>query len=120
MENGTLSQKTTLKPNEVITRAIHFFSTSKWILHSQSSTIVTFRGKSNIGCSPVLVTMVLLIFAVIPGLIYFYYVRTHLPMVNIVVSANDIDSKGSEVIVSYPQYEDKRVKEFISTLPPFL
>ena len=109
--------RTTLTPEEVIVRAVQFFTNENWRPQSQSGRIATFQGKPPIPWGLLFLTFIGFLFFVIPGIImYVMVVRRVYRFHNLVVTANPIDS-GSEVVVSHPKYARKLVSRFANALP---
>lgn len=119
MANLTISTQTNLSCEEVITRAIQFFTTEKWRATTQSSRSATFEGRPPIPIGTIIL-MFLLLFTVIGFFImYFLVIRKMYRFRNLVVTANPIE-KGTEVVITYPGYVKKLVKQFINSLPKLL
>lgn len=119
MANLVKSSKTSLQNDEVISRAVHFFSTTKWTCQSQSDKIATFQGKPPIPWFLMLVTLVGFLFFVVPGLIlYFFVIRKMYRFQNLVVTTKTM-SDGSEVDINYPNYAKKLVNRFMDSLPAY-
>jgi len=119
MANLTASTQTSLSCEEVITRAIQFFTTEKWRATTQSSRNATFEGRPPIPIGSI-IFMFLLLFTVIGFFImYFLVVRKMYRFQNLVVTTTPIE-KGTEVVITYPSYAKKLVKQFIDSLPKLL
>ena len=69
MADSVLTKQTTLSGEEVVTRAIQFFSTENWRTTSQSSRAVTFEGRPPIPWLMILLTIVGYICCLVPGII---------------------------------------------------
>lgn len=110
--------RTSLPSEEVIVRAVQFFSTERWKPTSQSQRAATFEGKPPIPWFMLLLTIIGFIAFVIPGIIlYILVIRKMYRFVNMVVTANPIE-KGTEVSVSYPKAASKLASQFLAALPP--
>lgn len=110
--------RTSLTPEEVILRAIPFFTGEKWRTQSHSARIATFVGRPKIPWLLIFITIFSFLFFVIPGIImYFFVVRKMARFQNIVVTSNPT-SNGSEVVITYSKHAKKLVNKFIATLPP--
>jgi len=117
MANMVKSDKTSLQNDEVITRAVQFFSTSKWTCQSQSDKIATFQGKPPIPWFLMLATIIGFLFFIIPGIImYFLVIRKMYKFQNLVITTKPIQN-GTAVDISYPNYAKKLVNRFIESLP---
>lgn len=109
--------KTSLSAEEVIVRAVQFFSTERWKAISQSSRTATFEGKPAIPWFMLLLTIVGFFACIIPGVImYVMVIRKMYRFVNLVVTANPI-TNGTEVSVSHPKTAEKLVNRFMVALP---
>lgn len=118
MANLVTNGTTSLSAEEVIVRAIQFFSTERWKPTSQSQRAATFEGKPPIPWFMILLMIIGFICFVIPGVIlYVLVIRKMYRFVNMVVSANPIE-KGIEVSVSHPKTASKLVSRYLAALPP--
>ena len=118
MADLTVNQQTLLPAEEVLVRAVHFFSTEKWRATSQSGRSATFEGKPPIPWGLMLLTLLAYLACIVPGVILHITViskiyRFH----NLVVTANPLDL-GTEVVVSYPKATSSLVQKFLGGLPP--
>lgn len=110
--------KTSLSAEEVIVRAIQFFSTEKWKATSQSSRTATFEGKPPIPWFMLLLTFFAFLAFIVPGIImYVMVIRKMYRFVNLVVTANPIPN-GTEVSISHPKTAKKLASRFLAALPP--
>jgi len=117
MADLVTNAKTSLSAEEVIVRAIQFFSTENWKATSQSSRTATFQGKPQIPWFMLLLTLLGFLLCVIPGVImYVMVIRKVYRFVNLVVTANPIPN-GTEVSVSHPKAAEKLVNRFLAALP---
>ena len=108
--------RTSLSAEEVIVRAVQFFSTAKWKATSQSSRTATFEGKPPIPWFMLLLT-ILGFLCIVPGIImYIMVIRKMYRFMNLVVTANPI-ANGTEVSVSHPKYAEKMATGFLAALP---
>jgi hypothetical protein len=110
--------KTSLTCEDVIVRAVQFFSTENWRPTGQSARTATFQGKPKIPWFMLLLTVLGFLACILPGIImYIMVIRKMYRFLNIVVTANPI-SGGSEVVVQYPQPAEKLARRFLEALPP--
>jgi hypothetical protein len=108
---------TSLGHEDVIARAVQFFSTEKWKPTSQSNRTATFEGKPPIPWFMLLLMIVGFVLCVVPGIIiYFMMIRKLYRFHNLVVTATPI-AGGSEVILQYPPAAEKLAGNFLETLP---
>ena len=118
MADVVAHEKTSLVPEEVIVRAVQFFSTENWRLTSQSSRTATFQGKPPIPWFMLLLTFVGLVACVVPGIImYVMFIKKMYRFHNLVVTANPIPG-GTEVVVQHPKTAGGLVTRFFEALPP--
>jgi len=110
--------KTSLSVEEVIVRAVQFFSTEKWKATSQSSRTATFEGKPPIPWFMLLLTILGFIVCIIPGVImYIMVIRKIYRFFNLVVAVSPIPG-GTEVSVTHPKAAEKLARRFLTALPP--
>ena len=101
------NKRTSLQSEEVIVRAVQFFSTAKWRATSQSPRAATFEGKIPIPWFMILLTVLGFIFCLIPGFImYFTLIRKLNRFQNLVVTATPQGS-GTEVVLTYAYTNDQ-------------
>jgi hypothetical protein len=70
MADLTVNVTTTLPPEDVLVRAVQFFTNERWRAQSQANRIATFVGRPKIPILKILIFVFLLAFFVLPGLIY--------------------------------------------------
>lgn len=117
MATQTTNQSTTLDNEEVIMRAVQFFSTEKWKVTSQSSRSVTFEGKLPIPWFMLLLTIAGFFLCFIPGIIlYIAVIKKMHRFMHLVVAVSPITG-GSDVCIQHPKEASKLVAQFISALP---
>lgn len=109
--------QTSLPGEEVIVRAVQFFTTEKWRCQTQSARAATFAGRPPIPVGLIILTIIGYVACIIPGVIlYILVIRRMMRLQNIVVTANSIDV-GSEVVITYPEHAKRMVSAFLSALP---
>lgn len=117
MANLVTSTKTNLSSEEVITRAIQFFTTEKWRATTQSARSATFEGKPPIPWLMIILMIIGFLMFFIPGIILYIFVfRKIYRFQNLVITASPIE-KGTEVVITYPKYAKKMVGHFLDSLP---
>lgn len=110
--------QTALTSEEVIVRAVQFFSTENWRPTGQSARTATFQGKPKIPWFMLLLTVVAFLACIVPGIImYIMVIRKMYRFHNLVVTANPIGN-GTEVVVQYPPAAEKLARRFLQALPP--
>lgn len=118
MANVVAQAKTSLGPEDVMVRAVQFFSTEKWRPTSQSQRTATFEGKPPIPWFMLLLTFAGFVACIVPGVImYIMVIRKLHRFHNLVVSATPIPG-GSEVVAQYPKPAAGLVARFLEALPP--
>jgi hypothetical protein len=118
MADIVLNQKTSLSGEDVITRAIQFFSTEKWRVTSQGTRAVTFEGRPPLPIAHILFMIVGFAACILPGVIlYFLLIRKLLRFQNMVVTATTIEG-GTDVSLTHPPRAKKLVEKFLAALPP--
>lgn len=109
--------QTTLQSEEVIVRAVQYFSTARWRATSQSARTATFEGKPRIPWFWLLLTLIGFMACVVPGvLLYIFVIQKMNRFQNLVVSVTPIPP-GSEVTVQFPPEASVLVRGFLTALP---
>src|SRR6266852_110145 len=109
--------QTTLPPDEVMVRAVQFFTNEKWRAQSQTNRIATFVGVIKVPWIHLVLAVLLMVCFVVPGVLYYFLViRKMRNLRNIVVTTTPNDG-GSEVVVSYPDDSQRMVDSFFVALP---
>ena len=118
MADKIANGRTSLSSEEVIVRAVQFFSTEKFRASSQSGRTATFDGRPPIPWGMIILMVLGLIFCIVPGIIlYFMVIRKVYRFQNLVVTANPI-AGGTEVSINHPDWATKLVQRFLEALPP--
>ena len=109
--------QTSLPSEEVMVRAVQFFTNENWRAQSQTNRIATFVGVPKVPWVHIALAVVLMICFVIPGLIYYLVViKKARALQNIVVTTTPKEI-GCEVVVTYPPYAQKLADAFLAALP---
>jgi hypothetical protein len=117
MADSVLNKQTNLSGEEVITRAIQFFSTESWRATSQSPRAATFQGKPPVPWFMMLLTFIGYLCCVIPGIImYIMVIKKLRRFQNLVVTTTPM-SRGTEIVVTYPNHAKKLAARFLDALP---
>jgi len=112
----TAHSKTTFDGQEVIIKAIHFFTNERWRLQSQTDRTAIFVGRPPTPWIFILLTFIAFFFFVIPGIImYIMVIRKSLRFQNIAVSTNSI-FKETNVDITCSKTAKKIVQQFLITL----
>ncbi len=117
MTDLTATRNTTLPPEEVLVRAVQFFTNEKWRAQSQTNRIATFVGMGRVAWSQIAIMLILFLCGFVPGIIYYLVVITRSRRLqNIVVTTTPADS-GCAVVVTYPPHAQKMADAFFASLP---
>lgn len=110
--------RTELPGEDVIVRAIQFFTNERWRTQSQTSRVATFVGRPKLPWGLLFLTVLGFLFFLVPGIIlYFLVVRRMVRFQNIVVATTPF-SGGTDVAITYPKTVSKLVNNFVEVLPP--
>lgn len=117
MADLVANTQTTLPPEEVMVRAVQFFTNEKWRAQSQTNRIATFIGQVKIPWIHMFLAVLLFFCFIVPGVIYYFVViKKIMQLRNIVVTTTPRDS-GCDVVVTYPPDAQKFVDSFFAALP---
>ncbi len=117
MAELTASCRTSLAGEDIIVRAVQFFTNDRWRVQSQSARVATLIGRPKIPVGLILLTIVGLLFFIVPGfLLYILVIRRAIRLQNIVVTVTPVPN-GSDVIITYPKTVSKLANAFIDSLP---
>ena len=118
MADQVANTHTSMSTEEVIAKAVQYFSTGKWQPTGQSARTATFRGMPPLPWGLIILTLAGLIACVVPGIIlYILLVKKARQFQNMEVTASPI-SGGTEVVVTSPPWASKLVSGFLGSLPP--
>jgi hypothetical protein len=108
---------TTLPPEEVMVRAVQFFTNERWRTQSQTNRIATFVGTPKVPLMKIILMLCLLAFFVVPGIIYYILILSKVRRLqNIVVTTSPTET-GCSVVVTYPKHAQRLVDSFVLALP---
>lgn len=117
MADQVVTTRSSLPADDVIVRAVQFFSSENWRPTSQSQRTATFQGKPPIPWLYMLLTIAGFVACVVPGIImYILVIKKMYRFQNLIVTAN-ILPEGSEVVVQCPASAIKVANRFIAALP---
>lgn len=117
MADKVTNAKTRLPPEDVIVRAVQFFSSENWRPTSQSARTATFQGKPPIPWLYLVLTFVGFLACIVPGIImYIMVIKKMYRFQNLVVTANILPD-ATEVVVQCPDTAQKLADRFIAALP---
>ena len=118
METIITNKDTSLGGEEVIVRAVQFFSTEKWRITTQTSRSVTFQGRPRIPWFMICLTILGFFICLLPGIIlYVWVIRKMYGFVQLVITVSPI-SGGSQICIQSPKTANKLVNKFVEALPP--
>jgi hypothetical protein len=117
MADAVAQGRTSLGVDDVIVRAVQFFSTENWKPTSQSGRTATFQGKPPIPWFMLLITIIGFIACILPGIVMYIMVikkvnRFH----NLIVTATPATG-GTDVVVQYPPPAKRLATKFLESLP---
>ena len=119
MADLTANTQTTLPPDEVLVRAVQFFTNEKWRAQSQTNRVATFIGVVKVPWFRLMIAVLLTFCFVIPGVIYYLVVISKMRRLqNIVVTTSPRDS-GCQVVVTYPSHAQRLVDLFFGAIGSF-
>jgi hypothetical protein len=119
MADSVLTKQTNLSGEEVVTRAIQFFSTENWRTTSQSPRAASFEGRPPIPWFMMLLMIVGYICCLVPGIIIkIMVIKKMRRFQNIVVAVSPMN-RGTEVTVTHPDHAKKLAGRFLAALPEF-
>ncbi len=117
MADLTASCRTALAGEDVIVRAVQFFTNDRWRVQSQSARVATLIGRPKIPVGLMLLTIVGFFFFIVPGfLLYLLVIRRVVRLQNIVVTVTPV-SGATDVVITYPKTVGKLANAFIDSLP---
>jgi len=117
MADLILNKQTPLSGEEVITRAVQFFSTAQWRPTTQSARAATFEGRLPIPWFMMLLTILGYCCCLVPGIIMkIMIIKKMRRFQNLVVATTTITG-GTEVTVTYPPHSKKLAQGFLDALP---
>ncbi len=118
MADRLANAQTPLAGEDVIVRAVQFFSKEGWPAQSQSSRVAIFVGRPKIPLWLPFVTVLGFLCLVFPGLLMCAFVIPRMIRFrNIVVTTTPIPG-ATDVCVTYPRAVKKLVSRFMKSLPP--
>ncbi len=117
MADLVVTRYTTLSPDDVLVRAVQFFTNENWRAQSQTNRVATFVGVPKIPWFQLMLAILLTFCFVIPGLIYYLLVIRKLRQLQNLVVTTTPKNGGCEVVVTYPSYAQRYVDSFFAALP---
>ena len=117
MADLVATAKTSLGAEDVIVRAVQFFTNEKWRPQSSSGRIATFQGRPPFPIGSIILMIVFVWTVIVPIIMYFMIVRKVIRFQNLVVTTNPSKS-GADVTITYPNHAKKLVDRFVGLLPP--
>lgn len=117
MADLTATRDTSLPPEDVLVRAVQFFTNERWRAQSQTNRIATFVGMRRVSWFQILLLLFLLFCFVIPGLIYYFVVVVKARRLQNIVVTTTPKGPACVVVVTYPPHAQKMVDAFFSSIP---
>lgn len=117
MADLVVTRYTTLPADDVLVRAVQFFTNENWRAQSQTNRVATFVGVPKIPWFQLMLAILLTFCFVIPGLIYYLLVIRKLRQLQNLVVTTTPKGSGCDVVVTYPSYAQRYVDSFFGALP---
>lgn len=117
MADLTATRNTTLPPEEVLVRAVQFFTNEKWRAQSQTSRIATFVGVGRVAFTQIALMLLLFLCGFVPGLVYYLIVINKARRLQNIVVTTTPQGSGCTVVVTYPSHAQKMVDAFFGSIP---
>jgi len=108
---------TSLPPEEVMVRAVQFFTNENWRAQSQTNRIATFVGVPKIPWFQLLLVILLMICFVVPGIIYYFIVIRKMRRLQNIVVTTTPKGAGCDVVITYAPQAQRLVDGFLAALP---
>jgi len=117
MADLVAAAQTSLGAEDVMVRAVQFFTNEKWRPTTQSGRVATFQGRPPIPWGYILLTIIAFLCFIVPGIIlYILLIRKMMQFQNLTVSASPASGR-TDVNVTHPKHAKKLVDRFIALLP---
>lgn len=117
MTDTVLNKETSLSGEEVISRAVQFFSSESWKPTGQSTRTATFEGRVPIPWVSLALTILGFMFCIIPGIIFYFLTIKKLRRFQNLVVAVGPANRGTSVTVTVPSEGKKLASRFLESLP---
>jgi hypothetical protein len=117
MADLVATTSTALPPEEVMVRAVQFFTNENWRAQSQTNRIATFVGVPKIPWFRIALAILLMFCFIVPGVIYYMVVIAKLRRLQNIVVTTTPQELGCDVVATYPPYAQKLVDSFFAALP---
>lgn len=117
MADLVVTRYTTLAADEVLVRAVQFFTNENWRAQSQTNRVATFVGVPKIPWFQLTLAILLTSCFVVPGLVYYLLVIRKIRQLQNVVVTTTPKETGCDVVVTYPAYAQRYVDSLFAALP---
>ncbi len=117
MADLVVARYTTLAPEEVLVRAVQFFTNESWRAQSQTNRVATFVGLPKVPWFQLVIALLLTFCFIVPGLIYYILVIKKARRLQNLVVTTTPKQMGCDVVVTYPPYAQRYVDSFFGALP---
>lgn len=107
---------TVLPPEEVLVRAVQFFTNEKWRAQSQTNRIATFVGIGRVAWFQIMLAILLTMCFVLPGVIYYVIVISRMRRLQNIAVTTTPTGSGCQVVVTYPPHTQRMVDAFFAAL----
>jgi len=105
-----------LPPEEVLVRAVQFFTNEKWRAQSQTNRVSTFVGVIRIPWFQILLAILLMFCLILPGVIYYFVVISKMRRLQNIVVTTTPKGAGCDVVVTYPPHAQRMVDAFFGAV----
>lgn len=116
MAGNNLTKQTSLPADEVLVRAVQFFSTESWRPTGQSARTATFEGRVPIPWFMLFCTFLGFLFCLLPGIIFYFMVIRQLRKFQTIVVTATTNGLQTEVSVNHPSQAKRLAKRFLESL----
>jgi hypothetical protein len=117
MADSVLTGCTSLSGEDVVVRAVQFFSSGNWTPTTQSSRAVTFQGKPPIPWGLMILTYLGFLACVVPGIILYIKVIKKLNQFQNLVLTTSAEGGSTGIVIQCPPRAAKLAEQFLETLP---
>lgn len=105
-----------LHPEDVLVRAVQFFTNEKWRVQSQTNRIATFVGMNRVSWFQIMLAVMLTMFFIVPGVIYYLVVISKMRRLQNLVVTTTPRGLGCDVVVTYPSHVQGGVNAFFAAV----
>lgn len=116
MPDLIVSKVTAMKPADVMTSAVRFFTAQNWRVESQNGYVATFVGMPKLYWVHTMLAVVLTLCLIVPGILYYFLeIRGMRRLQSINVNLNPQGDRCA-VTVTYPPGNNDLILHFLADL----